>query len=76
MFCKCLCWFEAVRGRLIGSKSWNRSVEIFGEFLEPIWTVRDCVGGCLFHNLLKYFLNEWLELCGINRLMHKLDVLT
>ena len=24
---------EAVRGRLIGSKSWNRSVEIFGIFL-------------------------------------------
>ena len=44
MFCKCLCWFEAVRGRLIGPKSWNRSVEIFGEFFKPIWTVRDCVG--------------------------------
>ena len=41
-------------GRLIGSKSWNRSVENFGEFLEPIWTVHDCVGavwGCLYHNL-------------------------
>ena len=29
---------EAVRGRLIGSKSWNRGVE----FLKPMWTVRDC----------------------------------
>ena len=28
---------EAVRGRLIGSKSWNRSVR----FLKPMWTVRD-----------------------------------
>ena len=36
---------------MIGPKSWNRSVEIFGEFLEPNWTVRDCVravwGVCL-----------------------------
>ena len=33
---KCFVMFElieAVRGRLIGSKSWNRSVEIFGIFL-------------------------------------------
>ena len=44
MFCKYLCWFEAVRDRLICPKSWNRSVKIFGEFLEPIWTVCDCVG--------------------------------
>ena len=44
MFCKCLCWFEAVSGCLIGLKTWDRSVGIFGEFLEPIWTVRDCVG--------------------------------
>ena len=29
---------EAVRGRLIGSKSWNRSVG----FLKPMWTVHDC----------------------------------
>ena len=29
---------EAVRGRLIGSKSWNRGVG----FLKPLWTVRDC----------------------------------
>ena len=29
---------EAVRGRLIGSKSWNRGVG----FLKPMWTVRDC----------------------------------
>ena len=33
---KCFVMFkliEAVRGRLIGSKSWNQSVEIFGIFL-------------------------------------------
>ena len=29
---------EAIRGRLIGSKSWNRGVG----FLKPMWTVRDC----------------------------------
>ena len=29
---------EAVRGRLIGSKSLNRGVG----FLKPMWTVRDC----------------------------------
>ena len=29
---------EAVRGRLIGSKSWNRGVG----FLKPMWTIRDC----------------------------------
>ena len=29
---------EAVRGRLIGSKSWNRGVGFF----KPMWTVRDC----------------------------------
>ena len=33
---KCFVMFEsieAVRGRMIGSKSWNRSVKIFGIFL-------------------------------------------
>ena len=29
---------EAMRGRLIGSKSWNRGVG----FLKPMWIVRDC----------------------------------
>ena len=29
---------EAVRGRLIGFKSWNRGVG----FSKPMWTVRDC----------------------------------
>ena len=57
MFCKCLCWFEAVRGRLIGPKSWNRSVEIFGEFLEPIWIVRDCVGAVWGVCLIIYIIN-------------------
>ena len=37
---------ETVRGRLIGSKSWNRGVR----FLKPMWTVCDCPRadlGCL-----------------------------
>ena len=45
---------KVVRGRLIGLKTWDRIIGIFGEFLEPIWTVRDYVEavlGCLFHNL-------------------------
>ena len=29
---------EVVRGRLIGSKSWNRGVR----FWKPTWIVRDC----------------------------------
>ena len=29
---------DVVRGRLIGSKSWNRGVGFF----KPMWTVRDC----------------------------------
>ena len=29
---------EAVRGSLIGSKTWNRGVG----FLKPLWTARDC----------------------------------
>ena len=29
---------------MIGPKTWDRIVGIFGEFLEPIWTVGDCVG--------------------------------
>ena len=57
MFCKCLCWFETVRGRLIGPKFWNRRVEIFGEFLEPIWTVRDFVGAVWGVCLIIYEIN-------------------
>ena len=57
MFCKRLCWFEAVRGRLIGPKSWNLSVEIFREFLEPIWTVCDCVGAVWGVCLIIYEIN-------------------
>ena len=41
---KCFMMFElieAVRGRLIGSKSWNRSVEIFGIFLASPDQFRD-----------------------------------
>ena len=57
MFCKCLCWFEAVRGPLIGPKSGNRSVKIFREFLEPIWTVCDCVGAVWGVCLIIYEIN-------------------
>ena len=32
-----------MRDRLIGPKTWDEIVGIFLEFLEPIWTVRDCV---------------------------------
>ena len=32
---------EAVRGRLIGSKSWNRNVEIFGTLLASPYQFRD-----------------------------------
>ena len=41
---------EAVRGRLFGPKTWDRSVKI----LKLKWMARDCVGGCfwvLFHKL-------------------------
>ena len=44
---------KAVRGRLIGPKSWNRSMEI----LEPIWTVRDCVGTDLGVCFIIYAIN-------------------
>ena len=40
---------EAVRGRLIDSKSWNRGVG----FLKPMWTARDCprvVWGAMVQN--------------------------
>ena len=60
MFCKCLCWFETVRGSLIDLKSLNRSVEIFDDFLEPIWTVCDCVGAvwgvCIIIYIINYVL--------------------
>ena len=47
---KCFVMFElieAVRARLIGPKSWNRSVEIFGEFLRPICAIRTVLGTVL-----------------------------
>ena len=54
-----------MRGRLIGSKSLNRSVEIFGEFLEPIWTVHDCVGAvwgvCIIIYIINYDLLNYME---------------
>ena len=42
---------EAVRGRLIGPKYWNRSVGIFGIFWSVQISFRDCFG-CLDDNLL------------------------
>ena len=52
-------------GRLIGSKSWNRSVEIFGEFLESIWTVHDCVGAvwgvCIIIYIINYDFLNYME---------------
>ena len=49
-------------GRLIGPKSWNRRVEIFGEILRPICVVRsifrDCFGCCLMIYLINYVLGE------------------
>ena len=42
---------EAVRGRLIGPKTWNRSVRIFGSCLGNLGTVTDCYG-FLCDNLL------------------------
>ena len=44
---------EAVSGRLIGSKSWNRSAKI----LKPIWTVCDCVGAVLGVCFINYAIN-------------------
>ena len=41
---KCFVMFaliEAVRGHLIDSKSWNRSVEIFGTLLVSLYQFRD-----------------------------------
>ena len=35
---------EAVRGRLIGPKTWDRSVRIFGSRLGNLGTVTDCYG--------------------------------
>ena len=35
---QCFGWFEAVRGRLIGPKTWDRIVRIFLRFLSG----RDC----------------------------------
>ena len=37
-FFRCFGWFEAVRGRLIGPKTWDRIVRIFLRFLRG----RDC----------------------------------
>ena len=41
---RCLGWFEVVRGRLIGPKTWDRSVRIFKSRLGNLGTVTDCYG--------------------------------
>ena len=41
---------EAVRGRLIGPKYWNRIVMIFGAIYSSRTVYVDCVG-CLCHDL-------------------------
>ena len=41
----------------MGPKSWDRSVEIFGEFLEPIWIVSDCVGAVWGVCIIIYIIN-------------------
>ena len=41
----------------MGPSRRNRSVEIFGEFLEPIWTVRDCVGAVGGVCIIIYIIN-------------------
>ena len=43
---------EAVRGCLIGSKSWNRSVKIFETHLYSFIAIIGTVFGCLGDNLL------------------------
>ena len=46
-------------GCLIGPKSWNRRVEIFGEFLRPICAVRSS-----FRDCFGYFFDDLLnKLC-------------
>ena len=41
---QCFGWFETVRGRLIGPKTWDRSVRNFGSRLGNLGTVTDCYG--------------------------------
>ena len=47
---------EAVRGRLIGSKSWNRGVR----FWKPTWKVRDCPWADLGGGMLLFEINHGL----------------
>ena len=48
---RCFDWFEAMRGRLIGPKTWDRSVNIFGSRLGNLGTITDCYG-FFYDNLL------------------------
>ena len=41
---QCFGWFEAMRGRLIGSKTWDRIVEIFLRFFLLAVTVHKMSG--------------------------------
>ena len=46
-----------MRGRLISPKTWNRSVEIFGEFLGHFWSVRISLGTDLGICIIIYIIN-------------------
>ena len=46
MLCGWLSWFKALNGRLIGPKTWDRIVEIFGARNGQFVTIMDCLG-CL-----------------------------
>ena len=46
MFYGWLSWFEALNGRLIGPKTWDQIVGIFGALMDSPWRCMDCLG-CL-----------------------------
>ena len=48
---QCFGWLEAVKGHLIGPKTWDRSVRIFGSRLGTLGTVTDFYG-FFYDNLL------------------------
>ena len=43
---RCFGWFEAVRGRLIGPKTWDRTCGIFWDFLGWAMTAQNLEGPC------------------------------
>ena len=54
---QCFGWFEAVRGRLIGPKTWDRIVEFF---FRNSWSVRGCWGLIWGVYMMIYVLNHAL----------------